>query len=238
MAVLPMFPLGTVLFPGAALPLHVFEPRYRQLTADCLAGVPEFGVVLIERGNEVGGGDVRTDVGTVARIVATQPMPDGRTYLLTVGTRRIRVVEWLEDDPYPRADVEDWQDREEGGLDDAAAYTRLLAIARRALALAREVGEPAGDATTEFAGDPALGTFQIAALSSLGPIDRQRILATDSAEERCRLLEGMLQEEAELLGFRLQDDIDPGELAPGEPAPGDRDDGDPDDPVDPDDEHP
>ena len=59
MAVLPMFPLGTVLLPGAVLPLHVFEPRYRQLVQDCLAGEPEFGVVLIERGSEVGGGDQR-----------------------------------------------------------------------------------------------------------------------------------------------------------------------------------
>lgn len=208
MAFLPMFPLGTVLFPGAALPLHVFEPRYRQLTADCLAGVPEFGVVLIERGSEVGGGDVRTDIGTVARIVASQALPDGRAYLLTVGTRRIRVLRWLEDDPYPRAEVEDWADRDVAGPADSEAYASLLTVARRALALASEVGVPAGDATTDFADDPALGTFQIAAISSLGPMDRQAILATDTAEERCRLLEAMLREEAELLGFRLGDDPD------------------------------
>ena len=64
-----MFPLGTVLLPGAVLPLHVFEPRYRALVADCLAGEQEFGVVLIERGSEVGGVDVRRDIATVARIV-------------------------------------------------------------------------------------------------------------------------------------------------------------------------
>src|SRR5439155_458702 len=63
---LPMFPLGTVLFPFVVLPLHVFEPRYRALTRDCLAGSGEFGVVLIERGLEVGGGDERFPVGTVA----------------------------------------------------------------------------------------------------------------------------------------------------------------------------
>ena len=98
-----MFPLGTVLLPSGVLPLHVFEPRYRRLAEDCLEGVPEFGVVLIERGSEVGGGDQRTAVGTVARIVEAATFDDGRYALGTVGVRRIRVVRWLEDDPYPRA---------------------------------------------------------------------------------------------------------------------------------------
>ena len=65
--VMPMFPLGTVLFPHALLPLHVFEPRYRVMTERVLKATREFGVVLIERGSEVGGGDTRFDVGTVAR---------------------------------------------------------------------------------------------------------------------------------------------------------------------------
>ena len=76
---LPMFPLGSVLVPGAVLPLHVFEPRYRALVRSCLdSGEPEFGVVLIERGSEVGGGDVRFDVGTLARIVQAGRFDDGR----------------------------------------------------------------------------------------------------------------------------------------------------------------
>src|SRR4051812_9365869 len=78
---LPMFPLGTVLLPGAVLPLHVFEPRYRALVEVCVAGDREFGVVLIERGNEVGGGDTRTSAGCVARIAEVRELPDGR-YLL------------------------------------------------------------------------------------------------------------------------------------------------------------
>ena len=98
---LPMFPLGTVLFPGALLPLHVFEERYRQLVKDCLAGEPEFGVVLIDRGHEVGGGDVRREVGTVARILEVAELPDGRYFLQAAGVRRIRVQAWLDDAPYP-----------------------------------------------------------------------------------------------------------------------------------------
>ena len=84
-----MFPLGTVLFPYGVLPLHVFEPRYRLLTEHCLAGDGCFGVVLIERGSEVGGGDTRFDVGTVARIVRAGQLPDGRYVLATVGIQRL-----------------------------------------------------------------------------------------------------------------------------------------------------
>ena len=105
-----MFPLGTVLLPSLLLPLHVFEPRYRTLVDDCVAGDGEFGVVLIERGSEVGGGDVRTDVGTVARILEVERFDDGRFAVAAVGTRRIRVERWLDDDPYPRAEVHDWPD--------------------------------------------------------------------------------------------------------------------------------
>ncbi|MGZ4700329.1 MAG: LON peptidase substrate-binding domain-containing protein, partial [Ilumatobacteraceae bacterium] len=70
MIIVPMFPLGTVLLPGVVLPLHVFEPRYQQLVRDCLdASEHEFGVVLIDRGSEVGGGDSRLPIGVIARLV-------------------------------------------------------------------------------------------------------------------------------------------------------------------------
>src|SRR3546814_2588594 len=107
---MPMFPLGSVLFPSLVLPLHVFEPRYRALVRDVLDGDGEFGVCLIERGAEVGGGDVRTDIGTVARVHEARELPDGRWALVAVGERRIVVERWLPDDPYPRADVRDLPD--------------------------------------------------------------------------------------------------------------------------------
>src|SRR5687768_12766401 len=109
-----MFPLGTVLLPTAVIPLHVFEPRYRALVHDCLAADREFGIVLIARGSEVGGGDDRTDVGVVARIVEAVELPDGRWAIGAVGVDRIRVRTWLADDPYPRADVEAWPDIDPG----------------------------------------------------------------------------------------------------------------------------
>src|SRR3984885_12142090 len=78
---LPMFPLGTVLFPHAVIPLHVFEPRYRALMRHCLDADRRFGVVLIERGSEVGGGDQRASVGTQGVITRAAELPDGRWVL-------------------------------------------------------------------------------------------------------------------------------------------------------------
>src|SRR5260370_42655783 len=103
--VIPMFPLGTVLFPHALLPLHVFEPRYRVMTERVLKAEREFGVVLIERGSEVGGGDTRFDVGTGAQIVRAQPLGDGGYVLAPAGIRRLRVARRVPGDPYPQAGV-------------------------------------------------------------------------------------------------------------------------------------
>lgn len=191
---LAMFPLGTVLMPSVVLPLHVFEPRYRRLVEDCLAGDRSFGVVLIERGQEVGGGDVRTDVGTTATMVGASELGEGRWYLMTVGTTRLRVVRWLDDDPYPRAEVADWEDDPAAPAATPEAYAELLGSVRRLLALASEMGTPSAVATTEFATDPALGTFQVAAAIPLGPLDRQAVLATEGSEARRALLSTLVAE--------------------------------------------
>jgi uncharacterized protein len=208
MAVLPMFPLGSVLLPSVFLPLHLFEPRYRQLIRDCLAGDHEFGVVLIERGSEVGGGDVRADVGTVARVLEARELQDGRWAVGAVGTRRIRIVEWLPDDPYPRADVEDWADDPDqapAGPDDLVP---VVATLRRVLALAAELGEPVADATQEISSEPSLASFQIAALSPIGPMDRHALLCVPGTAERLARLGDLLVEEESFLRQRMQLDTD------------------------------
>ena len=152
-----MFPLGSVLVPSGGLPLHVFEPRYRTLVHDCLARNWEFGVVLIARGSEVGGADVRTDVGTAARIVESAELPDGRWALVAVGVRRIRVQRWLEDDPYPRADVELAADEEDAGqyseealdaaLEAAAELAERQALRGRQVRYEREVKDSRWDSS-------------------------------------------------------------------------------------------
>jgi Lon protease-like protein len=203
MAVLPMFPLGSVLFPSLVLPLNVFEPRYRALVHDCLAGDPEFGVVLIERGSEVGGGDVRTKVGTVARMLQCEELPDGRFALLTVGTHRFRVNAWLPDDPYPLADVDLWPDPDDGDPALAPAADAAVAMLRRVLALATEVGVAAVPSTVELADDPALISHQAAALSPLGAFDQQRLLSEPTAGARLEALHAMLVDAEAVLSMRL-----------------------------------
>lgn len=205
-AVVPMFPLGTVLFPTMVLPLHVFEERYRALVRDCLAGEREFGVVLIERGSEVGGGDVRSDVGTMARIVEVEEYPDGRFGLVSVGRRRVVVDRWLDDDPYPRAEVRDWPDPEPAADDGErveAALEAMLVPFRRALALQGELGETSVPATIELAEDPGTASFQAGAVGPIGPLDQRRVLATEGVVDRLELLTGLFAEEAEVLAARL-----------------------------------
>src|SRR4051812_9985541 len=202
MAVMPMFPLGTVLLPGMVLPLHVFEPRYQQLVRDCLDAAPhEFGVVLIDRGSEVGGGDTRSDVGVVAEMLQVVALEDNRFALVTVGTRRVRVVDWLPDDPYPRADVEDWPDG-----DASCSPERLSAIAaraRRCAGLAVEMGDRAMVPEGELTGDPSADSFILAGISPLGPADHYTVLCASSPCERLDLIDELLDGVEAGFRFRL-----------------------------------
>jgi Lon protease-like protein len=187
-----MFPLGTVLFPYALLPLHVFEPRYRVMMRHILAGDREFGVVLIERGSEVGGGDARFDIGTVARVVQAAELPDGRYAVSSVGLRRLRVLRWLEDDPYPRAEVEPLDDPPAAAV---AAHTRdrVVALITQVIDLARRIDARVGDPPALDA-DPVRASYEAAALAPIGPLDALQLLATDDAAVRLELLAGMLDE--------------------------------------------
>jgi Lon protease-like protein len=90
---LPLFPLNVVLFPGMVLPLHIFEPRYREMINRCIEEESPFGVVLIEEGQEVEGPALPFKVGTVARIVRVERLDDGRMNITAVGSSRFRILE-------------------------------------------------------------------------------------------------------------------------------------------------
>ena len=210
-----MFPLGSVLLPGGILPLHVFEPRYRDMIRDCLRadGEPEFGQALISHGWETGGGDDRVMVGTVAQMLQVDAIDENRYALIAVGTRRIAINAWLPDDPYPLADVDDWPDVDPDAaglaLNVAASHSRVLA----ARALAAEVAQRLEGATgeTDFAedsddqisDDPLLATYHLATLAPIGPADRFRLLAAPGPAARLDLLDEILDDVEAMLKFRL-----------------------------------
>lgn len=215
---LPMFPLGSVLVPGALLPLHVFEPRYQALVQDCIAGTQEFGVVLIARGREVGGGDERHAVGTRAQLVQVARLEGGQYAVMCIGTERIRVVQWLVDDPYPKAMVEDWPDEDDlvlpnrwwdGSGERTLEQESLVSRVRRLAALAVELGDHGIDPLSALAERPVRRSYDLTTLAPLGPSDRLALLQTSGPAARLDALAAMLDDLEAVLRFRLGDDPSP-----------------------------
>lgn len=176
MTAIPMFPLGSVHFPYTPLALRVFEPRYLTMIGRLLDDDdPQFGVVLIERGHEVGGGDRRSTIGTMARLVSVAA---GAEVLQTVsvGAGRFTVEQWQDDEPYPRAEVTPLP-----GLvwNDALTPLRVEAeaIVRRTIP---RVPEARWDADTELSDDPLAAAWQLAAMAPLGEYDRYTLLRSTS----------------------------------------------------------
>jgi Lon protease-like protein len=201
---MPMFPLGAVLFPHAPLPLHLFEDRYRALAETCLRGDGRFGVVLIERGFEVGGGDQRFGVGTVARIVEAARTPDGRYLLATVGTERFRVKRWLDDDPFPRAEIDVLSEPRRVPRDAGTRRADVQRLLGRVLAMSAELGDraaPVGSATLDD--DPVKASYEAAARAPVGPLDAQHLLEIDDPAARLERLEVLLADALEVLELRL-----------------------------------
>jgi hypothetical protein len=219
---LPMFPLSAVLFPQATMPLHVFEPRYRQLMHDCLEGDPRFGVVLIERGSEVGGGDQRAALGTRGVITRAAELPDGRWVLEVRGEAVVVIEEWLPDDPYPQALVREpepvpvFADEMDPGplLDDAA-----LRVRRARALLAEHGGGPALEPglALDGGGDAEVAAWQLCGVAPVSAYDAQRLLAADGAAERLAILVELMDDLE--LDLRRMLTGEPGEPeGPGEPG--------------------
>lgn len=179
---MPMFPLGSVLLPAMPLPLRIFEPRYLKLLGD-LMGLenPEFGVVLIERGTEVGGGDARMQIGTIAAVtnIGTTEEFYG---LESVGTQRFKVSTWLPDDPYPLAVIElipdlIWDDRL------LESKNQLETKVRQLLVFASEFTNLQFGADTVLSDDPMQACWQLAGILPIGELDQLDLLSSESAEE-------------------------------------------------------
>jgi len=207
-----MFPLQSALLPGQDLPLQIFEPRYTALVRDCLRDKdPRFGVVLISQGGEVGGGDVRSDVGTVARITECVDIAGSGRFLLRCRTgERIRVWEWLPDDPYPRAIVQAWPD--EPG--EAVSAGQLEELGDRAMALFERLATakdlPLPDREDVLGADngiedPGEWLYALASRIPIGPADRYAVLAAPTAAERLAAMTEALDSVAAVIEFHLSE---------------------------------
>ena len=194
MTAMAMFPLGSVLLPHMPLPLRVFEPRYLAMLKDVLQEEPsDFGVVLIERGQEVGGGDIRVDVGTVARVESLDTAGES-IVMIAQGVRRIRITGWLPDDPYPRAEVEDlpeppWSE------DIAPLLAKAESTVRRVLKLADAAGEELRwPPDVVLDDDPAAAAWQLAAIAPLGPLDQLDLLRSETLERLLTRTIGLVED--------------------------------------------
>jgi Lon protease-like protein len=206
-----MFPLQSALLPGETLPLNIFEPRYAQLVQDCVASPdPAFGVVLISRGQEVGGGDIRGDVGALARITDYVDLGEGQYQLLASVGERIRVSEWLPDDPYPRAVVTAWPD--EPGPDVGPERISVVVDAILGLfgrVIAARGGQLRSDALAvdeEVADDPSRHIYALASRVPMGQADRYAILAAPTLAERVAVLSDAIETVTAMVEFQLSEE--------------------------------
>ncbi len=203
---LAMFPLGSVLFPFSVLPLRVFEERYKTMLGEVLEGSGEFGIVLIERGSEVGGGDVRFAVATVAKVLEVHPLDDGGSLIAVVGTRRVEVLDWINDAAYPMAEVRDLDadlDELSGGDVDPVALDTMISSLRQVLAMRTELNEGGAPATIEFDESPVARVWQSCAVLPVGPLDDLALLRCASSAQRISLLQQLIDDEALVLRNRL-----------------------------------
>ncbi len=188
MAGLPLFPLTLVLFPGALTPLHIFEPRYRRLVSDAAEGDHRFVILPPGAG---GGVPEPGTVGTVARIRAIQPLPDGRSNLVVSGEARVILVGILASDtPYLLGETSGLPDQPDATPSSPEAFHALRQLGERyAAALKSMADEPA---ESEFSNDPGKLSFQVAALLEWDFETKQGFLAIRSDRERVtRLLKAM-----------------------------------------------
>ena len=197
MAQLPLFPLGTVLVPGASLPLQLFEPRYLELLSDLVNAmeVPEFGVVAIRQGHEVGPDAVRDlhELGCVARVLQAAPVGDGRYLVLSTGVRRFRLDALVAGagTAYLTGEVTFLEE----GMGDAAEVDDLAGRLRRAL---HDYATTLGAEEPEWPDDPEELSYAVGTAVGLDLGDRQRLLAAADTETRLRLGLTLVRREKQL----------------------------------------
>jgi Lon protease-like protein len=189
---LPIFPLPLVLFPGAVQPLHIFEPRYRALLADALAGDRRFGIAYVEPGAQGDPAPSPGDVGCTAEIESPRNLPDGRSNILAVGTARFTLLEWLGDHRgYRLARVEEFADDPADPTEAGAVTTSVRRDFQRLLTALAVLTDRQLD-PAEPPADPEALSFYVAARLELDPPLKLELLRLRSTLARLRRLDALL----------------------------------------------
>jgi len=200
-ASVPLFPLGSVLFPGMLLPLHIFEPRYRLLVRRSIEREEPFGIVLIKSGQEVGGPAEPHRVGTTARIMGSTPLPGGRSFIIARGERRFEIESIdAEREPYLVASVRYLA--EDDGVEASELADRAADLFGQYLT---GIVSTSNDARTEVPlgeireGTPAEVSYRIAGGLGIDAAERQRLLEAERTEPRLESIVALLERENTLL---------------------------------------
>ncbi len=189
---LPLFPLNTVLFPGMALPLHIFEYRYREMIGLCSDESRPFGVVLIREGMEVGAPARPFDVGTMAKIVGLDRLPGGEMNIMTIGTQRFRILSYsTEKKPYIVGDVEVLGEEPRAATTAGDLVSSVGAMAQRYTAMLQALSEQPLT-PLRMPNSPEDISYLVGAILKIRNVDRQQLLEFPSAIAR-------LQREKEIL---------------------------------------
>jgi Lon protease-like protein len=199
---LPLFPLGSVLYPGLMLPMHIFEDRYRKLVHDLLAE-PEprrFGVIAIREGRETGADGVSAlyDIGCTATVRQVIEQEDGRFYLITVGTERFRLAAIDRSEPYLRGQV-DYLPEDTGDLEAAQLAAAEVQIGFRAYLEALAERGAAKVGTSDLPDEPVKLSYLVAASLIVNISDKQALLAQPDALHRLTTERALLSRENAML---------------------------------------
>ena len=201
---LPIFPLPLVLFPGVPQLLHIFEPRYRQMLADCMDGDRRFGVSMVEPDPDADPSPAQGAAGCVAYVRAQTTLPDGRANILTVGEERYLLVDYLETDrPYRVARVQTFDDDVEDSEPLGALSTRVGEMFGRFSTVINALNDSL-TGIPELADDPKARSFQIAAAIEMESRAKQELLVLRSAHRRLDALEKILRAAIVELGPRAE----------------------------------
>lgn len=192
---LPLFPLQTVLFPRMPLPLHIFEPRYKEMINRCIEENRPFGVLLIQEGSEVGEPAVPHTVGTLARIRVVERLDEGRMNLMAEGTERFRLLDYIKgEEPYLVGMIEALRDDADNSAQIAPLVEEIGGLFHQYLkVLLACVGRTMPE--YELPEDPEDLSFVVGAAMQTGSAERQAMLEMTNTSARLIQQRTMLQEE-------------------------------------------